>query len=438
MTALEAYALAKKIAVSAVSGVKSLSVDGTKLLIETNDGNTLELDFPTPEGIKIGYYDKDNDKFYKNDDLTGEIQGKDELLYIDKNENKLYHWSNEGDPDKFQLLAGGDGENKVEYDEDDFDFDEENQILSLKSSRRFFIGTQEEWDALTVQQRQKYSLVHILDDSTSGGGSGDAKLTSSLTSKVTVGGIESGKTYNEGTSLETLWRDLLDPVMYPALTAPSATLSAAGTKLLEKGESKSITLTVTFNRGSINPAYGTSGYRSGAATGYTLNGGTEQAENTFSVTVDNSHTSYQASVAYGVGEQPKDSSGENYSSPFAAGSVNTNTITYEFVDALWANTANIATVAKLGLVSKSAKQKDFVFPAQTVANPEVFDVPASWTISAVQVKNDLSGAYENASDQFTVTNVTHNDAAGNSVDYKRYTFSLGYPTGARTVRIKWN
>ena len=186
MTALEAYALAKKIAVSAVSGVKSLSVDGTKLLIETNDGNTLELDFPTPEGIKIGYYDKDNDKFYKNDDLTGEIQGKDELLYIDKNENKLYHWSNEGDLNKFQLLAGG-GENKVEYDGDDFDFDEENQILSLKSSRRFFIGTQEEWDALTVQQRQKYSLVHILDDSTSVGG---YKLVSS----VTADGVKTYKT----------------------------------------------------------------------------------------------------------------------------------------------------------------------------------------------------------------------------------------------------
>jgi len=187
MTALEAYALAKKVALSAVSGVRNLSVDGTKLLIETNDGNTLELEFPTPEGIKIGYYDKNNDKFYKNSDLTGEIQGKDELLYIDKNKNKLYYWNNEGDSDKFQLLVGG--ENKIDYDENDFDFDEENQILSLKSLRRFFIGTQAEWDALTVQQRQKYSLVHILDDSTSGGGGG-YKLVSSVASD----GVKSYKT----------------------------------------------------------------------------------------------------------------------------------------------------------------------------------------------------------------------------------------------------
>ena len=105
---------------------------------------------------------------------------------------------------------------------------------------------------------------------------------------------------------------------------------------------------------------------------------------------------------------------------------------------MWANVANISTIAKQSLVSKSAKQKDFAFPAQTVANPEVFDVPASWTVTAVQVKNDLSGAYEDALSQFTVTDVTHDDAAGNSVAYKRYTFSLGYDTGARSVRLKWS
>jgi hypothetical protein len=122
----------------------------------------------------------------------------------------------------------------------------------------------------------------------------------------------------------------------------------------------------------------------------------------------------------------------------AAGSVNTsNTITYEFVNALWANTADITTIAKLSLVSKSAKVCEFAFPAQTVANPEVFDVPASWTVTAVEVKNDLSGAWDDGSEQFSITNVTHNDAAGQSVAYKRYTFNMGFDTGARQVRVKW-
>jgi len=272
-----------------------------------------------------------------------------------------------------------------------------------------------------------------------GGGGGDAVLSDDLTTAISVGGIDSGVTYEAGTPLETLLRDLLEPTLFPTLTNPSASLTATGAKLLEKGATLATTFTIAFNRGTINPQYtAESSYRSGEATGYSLNGGTAQAGNTFSVTVTEAQKTYQGNVAYAQGVQPKDSKGKDYQSPLPAGSVNTNTINYEFVDALWANTGNIATVAKLALVSKSAKQKDFAFPAQTVANPEIFDVPASWNVTAVQVKNDLSGAYEDAISQFTVTDVTHDDASGTSVAYKRYTFNLGYDTGARSVRLKWN
>ena len=78
------------------------------------------------------------------------------------------------------------------------------------------------------------------------------------------------------------------------------------------------------------------------------------------------------------------------------------------------------------------------FPAQTVANPEIFDIPASWTVTAVQVKNDLSGQYEDCSSEFTVTNTTHDDAGGNTINYKRYTDNRGYNAGARTIRVKWS
>lgn len=271
-----------------------------------------------------------------------------------------------------------------------------------------------------------------------GGGGGTGSLGESITASISVGGIMTGTTYAAGTSYDTLWKSLLNPIAYPTFTAPSATLSATGAKLLETGATLETTMTVTFSRGAINPAYGTSGYRSGVATDYALNGGTAQAGNTFNVTVDSSQTTYQATVNYEAGEQPKDSTGRDYAAPLPAGSVNSNTLTYEFTNALWANTSNITTIAKLALVSKSAKQKDFSFPAQTVANPEAFDVPANWTVTAVQVKNDLSGQYEDALSQFTVTNTTHEDAAGASVNYKRYTCNLGYPTGARSVRLKWS
>lgn len=48
------YALCKKIAESAVSGIKNLSVSGTTLTIETNDGQTIDIVFPTPaDGVSI-------------------------------------------------------------------------------------------------------------------------------------------------------------------------------------------------------------------------------------------------------------------------------------------------------------------------------------------------------------------------------------------------
>lgn len=268
---------------------------------------------------------------------------------------------------------------------------------------------------------------------------GSAELSSNMTTAIEVGGIDAGTTYAAGTSLETVIRDMLEPTLYPTLTAPSASLSGTGDKLLEKGATLNVTITATFNRGSINPAYGTSGYRSGAATGYVLNGGTSQAGNTWSETVAENNKSFTAVVSYAAGEQPKDSKGNNYSDPLAAGSVTSNTVNYKFAYAMWANTSNIANVAKLSLIDNTTtKQRDLSFPAQTIANPEVFDVPASWTVTAVQVKNDLSGAWEDASSQFTVTDTTHNDAGGTSVSYKRYTFNMGVDTGARQIRVKWS
>ena len=284
--------------------------------------------------------------------------------------------------------------------------------------------------------RVERTLLEILEEG--GGGGGSSELSEDMTPAIAVGGITAGTTYEEGTSLETIFRDMLEPTLYPTFTAPSATLSGSGSKLLEAGSTLNATLTATFNRGSINPAYGTSGYRSGAATGYILNGGTEQSGNTWSEVVTASNRSFSASVKYSEGDQPKDSKGNDYGSPLPAGSVNTGTVSYEFVDAMYANTSNIGTIAKLSLVSKSTKQRDMNFPAQTVVNPEVFDIPASWTVTAIQVKNDLSGQYEDASSQFTVTDVTHDNAGGVSTAYKRYTFSLGIATGARSVRVKWS
>lgn len=469
MTALEAYALAKKIAISAVSGIKNLSVNGTTLTIETNDGNSLDMVFPTPadgRGIKNTTINENNHLIITYDDDTTEdaglIKGSDvQVTQILHEGIKIASIKVDGNTtDIFAPRNGGGGTTDCDY----FIIDLLSSLPSdlTQDDRRIYFCiedgkyhlwdgtewsiindvkirelTQDEYDALT-QEEQLNGTIYFITDGESGGGS--AELLSALIATQTVGGVNAGKTYEIGTSLETIIRDILSPVLYPAFTNPSASISVSGSKILESGSNINKTFTVTFNRGSINPAYGTSGYRAGTASDYTLNGGTAQTENTFTETVSEDNKTFQATVSYAAGEQPKDSSGANYNSPLPAGSVTTNKITYEFVDCIWANTDDndITEPIKQAVTSKSTKIFRFDFPATSEDFPEVFDMPASWTVTGVEVLNSLSNQWEEADEQFSLSNVTHKNADNVDVNYVRYTCNLGMDLGDRSVRVKWN
>lgn len=48
------YALCKKLAAGAVSGISDLTVSGTDLIITTNDGNEITMSFPVPaDGVSV-------------------------------------------------------------------------------------------------------------------------------------------------------------------------------------------------------------------------------------------------------------------------------------------------------------------------------------------------------------------------------------------------
>ena len=252
-----------------------------------------------------------------------------------------------------------------------------------------------------------------------------------------VGGCHPGMTYNEGTALEDIIRDILNPVAYPTLKNPSLSISGTGSKLLEYGASIAVTITATFNRGSINPAYGTSGFRSGPATSYSMNGSIPSMTHEWNETVDETHKQFAATATYSEGEQPKDSIGEDYDHPLPAGSVNSSTLKYDFVNPIWANINNIQTVEKLPLVQKSTGQYEFLFPAQTVDNAETFDIPASWTVTAVEVFNELSNRYEDCSFEFDTTSYAHPDLLNRDVSYVRYIDNRGYSASSRRIRVKW-
>lgn len=205
-----------------------------------------------------------------------------------------------------------------------------------------------------------YTGTTVISARDSGGGSGE--LEHDLTARIDVGGIKAGTTYPMGTPFETLWRDLLDPITNPTLIAPSATLTGTGAKVVESGSTFTANMTINFNRGSITPPFGTDGFRSGPAIAYRLNVAGAQAGNTFTVNVSESENIFSGSVDFSEGQQPKDSVGNDYDSPYPAGTVSTNAVAYEFVNAFYGTTVSLDTMSKQPLVSKSAKQ--YIFPTR--------------------------------------------------------------------------
>ena len=248
------------------------------------------------------------------------------------------------------------------------------------------------------------------------GSSGGGATTKAITAAVDVGGIDSGTSYPIGTPIEDILSDMLEPTLYPSFTAPSASLTYGASTYYAVGATvPSMAATVALNRGSINPAYGTSGYRSGAATEFAI--ATSGADTEFSDS-DASSGSFTVSAltrstkgnivitgtaSYAAGEQPKDSKGGNYQSPLAAGSV-TASKTLQFILPYYYGAVNSASISDFtGLTeSVTAKgQKTFNYTTnnqymvfaydsaygnlKTILDGNGFDVTGGWTKSTLTV-----------------------------------------------------
>ena len=106
------YSLSKKIASSAVSGVSSMSVDGTTLNIDTNDGQRLQMVFPQPSNGKDGVSVTDIDVNANNQivftmsDGTEFISGKIPTVKGDKGDPFKY---SDFTQEQLDALKGADG-----------------------------------------------------------------------------------------------------------------------------------------------------------------------------------------------------------------------------------------------------------------------------------------------------------------------------------------
>lgn len=172
----------------------------------------------------------------------------------------------------------------------------------------------------------------VLSENASGGTGG---IYTGLTpSNIAVGGMPIGSTLTGKTYTEILQKILIT-TYYPTLTAPDNTISFVApvpSSIIEVGTTiPTINVRGNFNRGSISPQYtASSPFRSGLPNTYTYTGAQIAGSYPNTSIPDSNRTvsgyvvllgsnSWSGNVSYDAGVQPKDSDGNNFSSPLAAG-----------------------------------------------------------------------------------------------------------------------
>lgn len=168
----------------------------------------------------------------------------------------------------------------------------------------------------------------------------DPKTKNSIPSTVTVGAISPGDIITSGSTLDDFITQLVSQTYYPTFTSPSASLSSSISNS-ESGTISNITLTLNFSKGSINgnlvdgiwnPS-AKQNNRTGLVTNYTIDGTDLDLINNKILTdyqVVDGANSWTSQVDYAEGPQPLDSLGNNYNSPYNAGSLSPGRTIYGY------------------------------------------------------------------------------------------------------------
>lgn len=148
--------------------------------------------------------------------------------------------------------------------------------------------------------------------------------------KYSIGGIGAGVNL-KGHNIIDVMMTMLYGVMYPTIEEPSFEVILKNT-IGTAGSSFSTSGTLIFNRGKIEPAYGTSGYRAGLPTSYVYNNiivETQDLTLPINITIEHlidGENEILFEVLYSEGEQPMDSAGNIYQAALAAGKISKSII----------------------------------------------------------------------------------------------------------------
>ena len=201
------YALSKKIAAHALSGVQSMSINGQTLIINTKDGGVLTMTFPTPkDGVSVTDIDvnANNQIVFTMSDGTEFISGKIPTVKGDKGDPFKY---SDFTPEQLTALKGADGVSPIITE----------NVNNTDDIYRLDITT----DTGTI----------ITPNLKCGGSDGSEVFDRTDLTAVTVGGLNSGSSVKNKTTKEVL-ESILFPYQKPAVSfsiSPNTTVYENGT-----------------------------------------------------------------------------------------------------------------------------------------------------------------------------------------------------------------
>lgn len=280
------------------------------------------------------------------------------------------------------------------------------------------------------------------------------RYTNATPTPTSIGGIAAGTTFSSKTMTE-MWDAILYPELFPTLVNPSNTFTSSILSLYEIGSViASMAFNATFSRGSISPAYGTSGFRSGLPTTYNTSG--PGLTNVSSTSLSNSQTitSYtiplgaivwQSSVTYSGGDQPLSSKGNPTGSPLAPGTTSVLSKATEGVYPIFATSSSIGTLTKQSLVSMVSGNNIVIVLVAEIGGKQRFEIADAWLtgrpLIGVQQLNTVSGLYEypggTAGSSLSLWNITSSTEViqGNTINYKTYTYNSSVDRAGVSIRL---
>ena len=269
--------------------------------------------------------------------------------------------------------------------------------------------------------------------------------------------IPTNSTFSNQTFTQMM-NQMLYPELFPTLSfnpATAGTFTLAQQGLQEAGDIIVLNFNSTFNRGTISPAYGTNGFRSGLPTGYdyigtglpatvvstSLSNSQSVGDGTTTYQVLAGNQSWQGRVAYSAGQQPLSSTGNPFNSALPLGNTNYKTRTINGVYPVFA-TSDVGNPTVLTKQSLQTMTTTIVidFAAETLADKNTLEVPAAWaTLVQVQRFIPLFGTWNDLGigmNNFLPSTSFNKTINGASIPYLRFVNSTGTTSAAQKLRFQ--